>query len=199
MKLAAQAQFQYIHLRWILFIQTVSWLSMYLKLFISISLVQTVKKTSELYSAIASVSTLFIMSDVKESTANLNKELESIFANSNGTDEAIKYLKSYFRRSFIRRCIQFFILLGLLSLIYLLVYYIPILNWNASAIGRLALIKLILPAYNWQYLYNSRCLIEMSPTQQLKEADHQQEAYGEFKDEDCTVCESLGNFGWINI
>lgn len=137
------------------------------------------------------------MSNLKESIAILNKEFESIFAHSNGADEAIKYLKSYFRRLFIRRCIQFFILLGLFASIYSLVYYVPILNWHASAIGRLALIKLILPAYNWQYLYNSRCLIEMSPTEQI--INHQQETYGEFKEEDCSVCESLGNFERTNV
>lgn len=118
-----------------------------------------------------------------------------MFSQSNGSDEAIKYLKSYFRRLFIRRCVQFVILLGLFASISALVYYVPILNWNASAIGRLALIKLILPAYDWKYLYSSRCLIEMSPTEQMIKSDQQQETpYGEFNAEYCAVCESLGKF-----
>lgn len=133
------------------------------------------------------------MSNSKESIATLNKQFESIFVHSNEIDETIKYLISYFRRLFIRRCVQLLIFLGFLASIYPLVYYIPILNWNASAIGRLALINLILPAYNWQHLYNSRCLIEISPTQRMISADNQEETYVAFDGEECTVCESLGN------
>lgn len=139
------------------------------------------------------------MSNLKESTANLNNQFESIFLHSNEIDETIKYLKSYFRRLFIRRCIQFVIFLGFLACVYSLVYYIPILNWNASAIGRLAIIKLILPAYNWQYLYNSRCLIEVSPTQQMIRAHDREETYVEFNDEECTVCENLGRLRNTNF
>lgn len=139
------------------------------------------------------------MSNIKESIATLNKQFESIFAHSNEIDEPIKYLKNYFRRIFIRKCIQLAIFLGFLALIYSLVYYIPIFNWNASAIGRLALIKLILPAYNWQYLYNSRCVIETSSSQQMIRADdNQQETYAGFNDDECTVCESLGNLEKAN-
>lgn len=133
------------------------------------------------------------MSKCKESISSLNKRLESILLHSNTTDETIKYLNSFFRLLFIRRCAQFVIFLGCLASLFSLVYYFSILNWNVSAIGRLALIKLILPAYNWQYLYNSRCLIEMPSTQQMIKADNEEEPYVEFNDEECTVCESLGN------
>lgn len=134
------------------------------------------------------------MSKLKESMAILNKEFEVIFSHSNETNEAVKYLKKYFQQSFIWRCIRFLIIFGLFAgVISLMVYYIPTLNWNASAIGRLALIKLILPLYNWKYLYNSRCLIEAYPEKWTQKIDNH-ENYGEFEDEECTVCESLGKF-----
>lgn len=138
------------------------------------------------------------MSNLKESIATLNQQFESIFVHSNEIDETVKYLKSYFRRVFIRRCIQLLIVFGFLVSIYSLVSYIPMLNWNASAIGRLALIKLILPAYNWQYLYNSRCLLETSASRPITRADNQQETYVGYNDEECTICESLGNLGKTN-
>lgn len=135
------------------------------------------------------------MCNLKESNANLSEKFETLLSHLNGTDEAIKYLKSYFLRLLIWKCVRFVFLLGsIATAIYLSVNYIPTLNWNSSAIGRLALIKLLLPVYNWQYLYNSRCLIEMSATQQVIRAD-EQEYYGDdSEDEKCTVCENLGNF-----
>lgn len=137
------------------------------------------------------------MSNLKEPIATLNKQFESIFSNSNEIDETVKYLKTYFQRIFIRRCIRLLIFLVILISIYLLIYYIPNLNWNASAIGRLALVKLILPAYNWQYLYNSRCLIEMpmsTPSEIIRGDDQQESTYVGLSDEECTVCESLGKY-----
>lgn len=174
---------------------------LFLKLVVIGRLIQTLRKIPRriVFRSYCVCFIIFKMAqNSKESIATLNKQFESIFVHSNEIDETIKYLKSHFRRLFIRRCVQFLIFLGILALIYSLVCYIPILNWNASAIGRLALIKIILPAYNWQYLYNSRCLIEMSPTQQMMRADNQEQPYGEFDDEECTVCESLGNLRYTN-
>lgn len=131
------------------------------------------------------------MSNSQESIAILNKQFEDILAPSNGTDEAAKFVKNYIQRSWIWRCVQILIFVALFTIVAgLLVYYVPILNWNASAVGRLALIKLILPAYNWQHLYNSRCLMEISTGEHVEK---QQENIDEFRDDYCTVCENLGN------
>lgn len=133
------------------------------------------------------------MSSAKKSITILNKEIEVILAQSDGAEETIKHLKKDFQRLFIRRFVQFFVFLALFSAaVCLLVYYVPSLNWNASAIGRIALIKLILPTYNWQHLYDSRCLIEMAPIHRIEKSE-QFENYDEFKDQYCTVCENLGN------
>lgn len=132
----------------------------------------------------------------------LNKEFAVIFANSNDSVEATKFLKYHVRQSLIWRAIQILIMIGLCAVvIFLSVYYIPILNWNSSAIGRLALIKIILPFYNWQYLYDSRCLIEKETEKTTMEIN-EYEKYVEFHDEGCAVCESLGKISktlFINV
>lgn len=60
---------------------------------------------------------------------------------------------------------HFWIFIILLILIYLLTYFDNI-YWHVSAVGRIALIKL-LPFFDWRYLKNKQCLIEKfgsSPT-----------------------------------
>lgn len=132
------------------------------------------------------------MSNFEESISILNHQLEDILADE--TDELLKFVRNYMQRSFIWKCVKFFIFVGLFyALAYLLVYYIPLLSWNASAIGRIALINLILPAYNWQYLYGSRCLMEISSEKWIENGSDQLGTFDKFGDHYCNVCENLGN------
>lgn len=132
-----------------------------------------------------------------ELSGDLNSELEGILSTSNETEEVLKYLQNYLRHSFFCRCIKWFVLLSLVIASFCLsIYYIPIVNWNASAIGRLALIKLILPFYDWKYLYNSRCFIESFPFEKPTEAGFY-ENDEETNIDECTICEGLGNFNTI--
>lgn len=133
------------------------------------------------------------MSDLKQLSTDLNSELELLLNNSQQTDAVIQCLRDYFRysllRHWIKRTLCCVVIVGVLCSS---IYYIPLLNWNASAIGRLALIKLVLPFYHWQYLYNSRCLIKTIPLEEptVSVSDGN---YGGFRDDDCAVCENLGN------
>lgn len=135
------------------------------------------------------------MSDLTKLSNELNNELKAILTNPNGNDEVTKYLKNYLRYSFFRRFIKYLILINIfLAIPFTLIYYIPFLNWNASAIGRLALIKYLLPHYDWQYLYRSRCLIEKFNKQQTTYDNDNYNTYNEFNTlDECAVCESLGN------
>lgn len=129
-----------------------------------------------------------------ELSTDLNNELEALLSTSNATDEVMRYLREYLRYSFFRRCIKWFVLLSLVIVILCLsIYYIPIVNWNASAIGRLTLIKLILPFYDWKYLYNSRCFIELYPLKKPTTTNFYEDD-DETNIDECTICESLGRF-----
>lgn len=68
-------------------------------------------------------------------------------------------------------------------LIILMTLYVPHLNWTATAVGRIGLIRL-LPFWNWTQFHRDRCIwqknISMkSPTYKIKE-------------ENCDFCESIG-------
>lgn len=132
------------------------------------------------------------MSDFEKLSSELNSELEAILSESDGSDEVKKYLKTYVRLSIFRRYIKWLIFISTaISIVCASIYYIPILNWNASAIGRLALIKLVLPYYDWQYLYKSRCLVEKS-RDEVSTFDDEFKDYDEFDRDECAVCENLG-------
>lgn len=132
------------------------------------------------------------MSDLQELSAVLNSELEMILSDPNTSDEVKNYLKNYSRRSLLRIYLKWIIFITILiTIAWASIYYIPILNWNASAIGRLALIKLVLPYYDWQHLYKSRCLVEKPRDGILKPKD-EYKGYNEFGRDECAVCENLG-------
>lgn len=129
------------------------------------------------------------MSDLSKLSVELNSELESILASSTDNDEVIQYLNSHIRYRLLRRYLAWLgIITATVAILSASIYYIPALNWNASAIGRLVLINCVLPYYNWKPLYNSRCLIERS-----QEGEQIGKAYTEFTTDDCAVCENLGN------
>lgn len=135
------------------------------------------------------------MADLKKITAELNSELEAILTTPDGRNDVTNYLKKYLRNTFVKRYIMWLICITfLVAILSASIYYIPFLNWNASAIGRLVLIKLILPYYDWQHLYRSRCLIGQFP----KGTSHNDEfkTYNEFNTNECNVCENLGKFSF---
>ncbi|XP_055299919.1 uncharacterized protein LOC129567275 [Sitodiplosis mosellana] len=131
------------------------------------------------------------MSDLEKLSTVLNSELEVILSNSDGSDEVKKYLKTYVRFSLLRRYIKcmIFVLIAIAT-VCASIYYIPILNWNASAIGRLVLIKHVLPYYDWQHLYKSRCLVEKFGDGKTTSTEEYND-YGELNRDDCAVCENL--------
>ncbi|KAG4069667.1 hypothetical protein HA402_014690 [Bradysia odoriphaga] len=64
------------------------------------------------------------------------------------------------------------------------IYVLPFLNWNASAIGRIVMIK-VLKIWDWRYLYNVECLIEYD------ESDHIPISIDAVEN-DCSFCENIG-------
>lgn len=116
----------------------------------------------------------------------LKKELDEILKTN---DEAVRYVKNYFRRRMIYNYLKWWIII---ILICSAVYYIDMLNWHASAIGRLVMINWILPIWDWRYLYHSKCLISasQSPIEPIAKAGI--ENYVTDGSPDCGVCENIG-------
>ncbi|XP_031634291.1 uncharacterized protein LOC116347716 [Contarinia nasturtii] len=138
------------------------------------------------------------MSDLKKLTAELDCELESILTNSDGSDEVTIYLRNYLRYSLLRRYLKWLLCISIvIAILCASIYYIPFLNWNASAIGRLALIKLVLPYYDWQHLYRSRCLIEQAKEDKFTYKD-EAKGYYEFNKDKCAICEKLSGIDRIS-
>lgn len=112
----------------------------------------------------------------------LKKELDEILETC---EDAVHYVKSYLLRRMIIKClIWWIIIIGICSA----VYYVDILNWHASAIGRLVMINWILPIWDWRYLDNSQCMISafrspIEPIAELGTGNHRP---------DCDVCENIG-------
>lgn len=133
------------------------------------------------------------MLDITKLSADLNSELEVILNSSQRSDVVMEELRAHFRHSFLRRCLKRLLFcMILVAALCSSIHYVPFLNWNASAIGRLALIKLVLPFYHWQYLYTARCLIKATQLEKpsvIRNVGN----YGGFTDDDCAVCENLGN------
>lgn len=138
------------------------------------------------------------MSDLNKLSVELNSELELILNHSDGNDEIAKYLKNYLRKLVFWRYAKWLLIITVfVAILSASIYYIDVLNWNASAIGRLALIKWILPYYNWKPLYNSRCFIENGIIETKQFEEKQTESVGfkgenDFNKDDCAVCENLG-------
>lgn len=70
--------------------------------------------------------------------------------------------------------------------------YVPSLNWTASAVGRIALIRGVLPLWDWRHLDGDLCLWAKSPaasaaSQQLDHSGGQLDA-----ESSCDYCERIG-------
>ncbi|XP_053671446.1 uncharacterized protein LOC128721692 [Anopheles nili] len=68
----------------------------------------------------------------------------------------------------------------------LAVYYVPSINWHATAVGRLIMIEL-LPYWDWTPLYRGKCLISKSKE---TSSSKKYEASFSFPD-DCMVCQNV--------
>ncbi|XP_053691355.1 uncharacterized protein LOC128739878 [Sabethes cyaneus] len=76
------------------------------------------------------------------------------------------------------------------------IYYIPVLNWNASAVGKLAMIQ-ILPYWDWRSHYKDRCLVKNLPWQRTHE-DGKLFRTMNLLAEDCNVCEAVDSIPSVN-
>lgn len=119
----------------------------------------------------------------------LNKELEALLQKNDV--EAEKLFRDYVRRQYFRRFFKWFFVVLVISCA---IYWVPTLNWNATAIGRLVLIKLVHPFYNWEKWANARCLIEWSYTSKMHEIDENSIEPNLISLDECSTCENLGKF-----
>lgn len=85
--------------------------------------------------------------------------------------------------------IKFFKIFAVLTFLSSSVYYIPFINWNISAIGRIAMIK-ILPIWNWKVHFNDKCLMPYFDVG-LRSYKTESKFENVYRD-DCAVCETLG-------
>ncbi|XP_055541717.1 uncharacterized protein LOC129727689 [Wyeomyia smithii] len=92
-----------------------------------------------------------------------------------------------FRNCWVKR-IKIFVLI---ATALIAIYYIPVLNWNASALGKLAMVQ-VLPYLDWRPLYRDRCLVKSLPWKWNSQGNrfyHQNELLAE----DCHVCETINS------
>lgn len=125
-------------------------------------------------------------SKMNEST--LNAELNALLERNDFVAE--QFLRNYVRRVYFRRCIKWFVVALAIAFA---IYWVPTLTWNATAIGRLALINLVLPFYNWEEWTNVRCLIESSETTVQMSDEHGSDS-NSMSSEECSTCENLCKF-----
>lgn len=128
------------------------------------------------------------MSKKVTASVHLNNELEAILTSSTEEPNLIlNMLRNHFHRLFLMRFCKWTIVPIFLFYVF---FYIQILNWNVTAIGRLFLIKNLLPIYDWENWSNARCMI---PIKQIQ--DELKEYGGNNKiiqaQDECTYCEHL--------
>lgn len=117
----------------------------------------------------------------------LNAGLDAILKKNDV--EVERLLRNYIQRESCRRFVKWFLVaISILCAIY----WVPTLNWNATAVGRLLLIKLVRPLYNWENWSNARCLIEWSePPSMVEEYTIDSNS---ISSDECSTCENLCKF-----
>lgn len=93
-----------------------------------------------------------------------------------------------FKRKWIKR-LKWWLLLAVLMLA---IYYVPILNWNASAVGRLVMVQ-VLPFWDWRPLHNEKCLVKPFFSSKVESRSESRFENSPFFEE-CAVCENIGKF-----
>lgn len=86
-----------------------------------------------------------------------NQEFQHLFNNISNHDSVLSNLNWYIQLKFLKLILKWFLCLAL-SMV--LVYNVPTLNWNASAIGRIVLLNLC-DSQKWEHLYETDCLLPM--------------------------------------
>lgn len=127
------------------------------------------------------------ISSTKNRSKELNRDIEYLLTST--VDANIKKcliaeITKEIRKSAMKKSFK---ILLFIAFVISQIYVIPFLNWNASAIGRVVMIKL-LKIWDWRYLYNVDCLVEKK--------------VGAFNDlipnaidnldDDCSFCENIG-------
>lgn len=129
-------------------------------------------------------------SDMKDSVlSNLNTELDAILQKNDIRVE--QFIRNYVRREYFRRFYKWFIVA---FAFICAIYWVPTLNWNATAVGRLALIKVVRPFYNWENLDNERCLIGSGESLAVDVTDEHSIDANSISLEECSTCENLSKF-----
>lgn len=131
----------------------------------------------------------FTMSSASDISTNSSKELNRDFEYllNSTDDESIKKCLTAVIVKEIRVTLfrKWFKVLLLIAFVLSQFYVIPFLNWNASAIGRIAMIK-VLKIWDWRYLYSVECLIERKV-----DDDHTPVSTDNIVI-DCSFCENIG-------
>lgn len=114
----------------------------------------------------------------------LNREFEQILLQYNEADKALIWQQ--INISIWCRIVRHVsVALVITCLIVLSTIYVPVLNWSATALGRIGLIKM-LPFWNWTQYHRDRCIWEKKlPTKSVTYA---------IKDTTCDFCETIGNY-----
>lgn len=124
----------------------------------------------------------------KINSKELNRDIEHLITSTD--DDCLKkcLIGAITREIRIATLKKWFKILLLIAFVVSQIYVIPFLNWNASAIGRIVMIKM-LKVWDWRYFYNLDCLIE----RKLDTSDHMENSIASIED-DCSFCETIGNF-----
>lgn len=119
-------------------------------------------------------------------------ELFRACESSNLTHKEIRDLCQPIRVQLIKeRLLRYFAAAGCVLVLLWLIRNVSFINFNLSAIGRLALIQ-VLPYWEWTKLYNEKCLVHYPEGASSGIESAMDSKMVEFYPEDCSVCENFG-------
>lgn len=128
--------------------------------------------------------------DKSEIEAEVAKIMEEY--SSNGDLSSFELIKSMWPLKLLtlrKKITKVGIMIFVIGFTYFLVTYVEIVQWNLSAIGRIALSKL--PNQRWESLYNARCLIAKH------EPPRPEPKRSWLVEDDCVVCENLYEMQYV--
>lgn len=119
-------------------------------------------------------------------SSEINRDIESLLLNTFDDKLRKRLIAEITKEIRITTSKKFIKVLLIVTFLITQVYVIPFLNWNASAVGRILMIKM-LKVWDWRYLYNVDCLIErkVKPSFDLNHNAIDLE-------DDCSFCENIG-------
>lgn len=121
----------------------------------------------------------------KNNLQELNRDFEYLLKNA-GDDNVKRCLIAEITKEIrISAWKKWLKVLLLIAFVLSAIYVIPFLNWNASAVGRIVMIK-TLKIWDWRYLYNVDCLIERNVKKFVLNNPMNT------VEEDCLFCENIG-------